>query len=292
MTFAVYASVSRLPSSLLGYAALATPPGSVMDGFGFSIAGLLVGTAVGATGVGGGSLMTPILILFYGISPAVAVGTDLLYASISKAWGVVLHQRRKTLDWQIVGRLAVGSVPAALLALLFLDSLGGSAALDRLIKLTLAIAVIVTATFTLLQDVLSRRIQGGGALARFLERHQAAGTVASGVLIGAVVTISSVGAGVIGMMLLMLLYPRHAPIRLVGADLAHAVLITGIAGLGHARMGTVDWSMLGYLLLGALPGIWLGSRVAFRLDARSLKRLIAALLVLIGLMTLGKALAG
>ena len=263
-----------------------------MDGFGFSIAGLLVGTAVGATGVGGGSLMTPILILFYGISPAVAVGTDLLYASISKAWGVVLHQRRKTLDWQIVGRLAVGSVPAALLALLFLDSLGGSAALDRLIKLTLAIAVIVTATFTLLQDVLSRRIQGGGALARFLERHQAAGTVASGVLIGAVVTISSVGAGVIGMMLLMLLYPRHAPIRLVGADLAHAVLITGIAGLGHARMGTVDWSMLGYLLLGALPGIWLGSRVAFRLDARSLKRLIAALLVLIGLMTLGKALAG
>ena len=263
-----------------------------MDGFGFSIAGLLVGTAVGATGVGGGSLMTPILILFYGISPAVAVGTDLLYASISKAWGVVLHQRRKTLDWQIVGRLAVGSVPAALLALLFLDSLGGSAALDRIIKLTLAVAVITTATFTLLQDLLSRRIEGGGALARFLERHQAAGTVASGVLIGAVVTISSVGAGVIGMMLLMLLYPRHAPIRLVGADLAHAVLITGIAGLGHARMGTVDWSMLGYLLVGALPGIWLGSRVAFRLDARSLKRLIAALLVLIGLMTLGKALAG
>ena len=294
MTFAVYASVSRLPSSLLGYAALATPPGSVMDGFGFSIAGLLVGTAVGATGVGGGSLMTPILILFYGISPAVAVGTDLLYASISKAWGVVLHQRRKTLDWQIVGRLAVGSVPAALLALLFLDSLGGSAALDRLIKLTLANAraYATEKSITLLQDVLSRRIQGGGALARFLERHQAAGTVASGVLIGAVVTISSVGAGVIGMMLLMLLYPRHAPIRLVGADLAHAVLITGIAGLGHARMGTVDWSMLGYLLLGALPGIWLGSRVAFRLDARSLKRLIAALLVLIGLMTLGKALAG
>ena len=292
MAFAVYASVSRLPASLLGYAALVRPLVSVMDGFGFSIAGLLVGTAVGATGVGGGSLMTPILILFYGISPAVAVGTDLLYASISKAWGVVLHQRRKTLDWQIVGRLAVGSVPAALLALLFLDSLGGSAALDRVIKLTLAVAVIVTATFTLLQDVLSRRIQGGGALARFLERHQAAGTVASGVLIGAVVTISSVGAGVIGMMLLMLLYPRHAPIRLVGADLAHAVLITGIAGLGHARMGTVDWSMLGYLLLGALPGIWLGSRVAFRLDARSLKRLIAALLVLIGLMTLGKALVG
>lgn len=260
------------------------------DGFGFSLAGLLVGTAVGATGVGGGSLMTPILILFYGISPAVAVGTDLLYASISKSWGVVLHQRRGSVDWQIVQRLSLGSVPAALLALFLLDSLGGSAQLDRLIKLTLAIAVIVTATFTLAQDFLLGRLRDPGAVSRWLEHHQLIGTVLSGVLIGAVVTISSVGAGVIGMMLLMLLYPRHAPIRLVGADLAHAVIITAIAGLGHARMGSVDWKMLIYLLVGAMPGIWIGSRFAFRLDARSLKRLIAALLIAVGGMTLGKAL--
>lgn len=263
-----------------------------MDGFGFSLAGLLVGTAVGATGVGGGSLMTPILILFYGISPAVAVGTDLLYASISKSWGVVLHQQRRTVDWQIVWRLSIGSVPAALLALFMLDSLGGSAQVDRVIKLTLAIAIIVTASFTLMQDYLLSRLRNPEAFAALLERHQAAGTVLSGLLIGAVVAISSVGAGVIGMMLLMLLYPKHAPIRLVGADLAHAVLITGIAGLGHARMGTVDWSMLGFLLIGAIPGIWLGSRFAFRLDAKSLKRLIAGLLIVIGAMTLGKALAG
>ncbi|MDP3858077.1 MAG: sulfite exporter TauE/SafE family protein [Stagnimonas sp.] len=262
-----------------------------MDGLGFSLAGLLVGTAVGATGVGGGSLMTPILILFYGISPAVAVGTDLLYASISKAWGVVLHQRRGTLDWQIVGRLAIGSVPASFLALAFLHTIGASAELDRLIKLTLAVAVIVTASFTLLQDLLLRYLRAPAGLSVALARHQTLGTILSGVLIGAVVTVSSVGAGVIGMMLLMLLYPRHETIRLVGADLAHAVIITGIAGLGHARLGTVDLHMLGFLLLGAMPGIWVGSRIGFRLDARQLKRVISVLLVLVGGMTLYKAMA-
>jgi len=261
-----------------------------MTGLGFSLAGLLVGTAVGATGVGGGSLMTPILILFYGISPAVAVGTDLLYASISKSWGVYLHQRRGTLDWYIVGRLLMGSVPAALLTLVLMDNIGSSAELDRMIKLTLAVAVIVTATFTLLQDLLLRYFKAPPGLPAFLLRHQLTGTVLSGVLIGAVVTISSVGAGVIGMMMLMILYRQHPPIRLVAADLAHAVVITGIAGLGHARMGTVDLHMLVFLLIGALPGIWIGSRIGFRLDAQKLKRVISILLVLVGAMTLYKAL--
>lgn len=263
-----------------------------MDGLGFSLAGLLVGTAVGATGVGGGSLMTPILILFYGISPAVAVGTDLLYASISKAWGVSLHQRRGTLDWHIVGRLALGSVPASLLALLGLQAIGSSPELDRVIKLTLAVAVMLTASFTLLQDLLLRRLRAPTTFNAFVARHQWTGTVLSGALIGAVVTVSSVGAGVIGMMLLMLLYPRQEPIRLVAVDLAHAVIITGIAGLGHARLGTVDWQMLIGLLMGAIPGVWIGSRIGFRLDARNLKRAISVLLIVVGAMTLGKALAG
>jgi uncharacterized membrane protein YfcA len=263
-----------------------------MDGLGFSLAGLLVGTAVGATGVGGGSLMTPILILFYGISPAVAVGTDLLYASISKAWGVSLHQRRGTLDWPIVGRLALGSVPASLLALLWLHAIGSSPELDRVIKLTLAVAVMLTASFTLMQDLLLRHLRAPTGFSAFVARHQWTGTVLSGALIGAVVTVSSVGAGVIGMMLLMLLYPRQEPIRLVAVDLAHAVIITGIAGLGHARLGTVDWQMLLGLLIGALPGIWIGSRIGFRLDARTLKRAISVLLIVVGAMTLGKALAG
>lgn len=265
-----------------------------VDGLAFSLAGLVVGTAVGATGVGGGSLMTPILILFYGISPAVAVGTDLLYASISKAFGVALHGRRGTLDWGIVGWLSAGSVPAALLTLLFLRT-QPSEQLDQTIKLTLAGAILLTATFTLLQEPLLRWIKGGRDQtpgATWLERHQRALTVACGVLIGALVTISSVGAGVIGMMLLLILYPRHAPIRLVGSDLAHAVLITAIAGLGHAGLGTVDYAMLGWLLLGALPGIWIGTRVAFRLDDRGLKRTISALLIFIGLSMAARAMAG
>lgn len=263
-----------------------------MDGFGFSWAGLFVGIAVGATGVGGGSLMTPILILFYGISPALAVGTDLLYASISKAFGVVLHGRNGSLDWKIVARLSAGSVPATALTLLFLHNQTPGKDLDQLIKLILSVAIILTATFTLFQDLLLRWIKlESAAMASWVERHQTTLTVISGVLIGALVTISSVGAGVIGMMLLLIIYPRHSPIGLVGSDLAHAVLITGIAGIGHATMGTVDYRMLGYLLIGAMPGIWIGSRIGFRLPPATLKRVISGLLIFIGVTMAAKSLS-
>lgn len=265
-----------------------------MQGFGFSLAGIVVGTAVGATGVGGGSLMTPILILFYGISPAVAVGTDLLYASISKAFGVALHGRNGSLDWKIVGWLSAGSVPAALLTLLFLRAHGADEELNELIKLVLAIAVFVTATMTLLQDRFWHLLQKhrGGFVDWLHGPGQRPMTVVCGVLIGALVTISSVGAGVIGMMMLLLLYPKHSPISLVGSDLAHAVLITGIAGLGHASIGTVDYRMLVFLLIGALPGIWIGSRIGFRLSDKALKKTIASLLIFISVTMLWKLLAG
>lgn len=264
-----------------------------MQGLGFSVAGLVVGIAVGATGVGGGSLMTPILIMFYGINPALAVGTDLLFASASKSFGVLLHGRNGSLDWRIVRWMALGSVPATLLTLLFLHSYPKGAQLDSLIKLTLAIAIILTATFALLQDQLMRLIKGkNNVLTELSESKQFQLTVLSGILIGTLVTISSVGAGVIGMMLLLLIYPKHAPIKLVGSDLAHAVIITAIAGAGHASLGTVDYSLLGYLLLGALPGIWIGSKVGFKLSEKLLKRLIAGLLIFIGGTMLWKALLG
>lgn len=264
-----------------------------MQGFGFSVAGLVVGIAVGATGVGGGSLMTPILIMFYGINPALAVGTDLLFASASKSFGVLLHGRNGSLDWRIVRWMALGSVPATLLTLLFLHNYPKGAQLDSLIKLTLAVAIILTATFALFQDQLMRLIKGkNNVLAELSESKQFQLTVLSGILIGTLVTISSVGAGVIGMMLLLLIYPKHAPIKLVGSDLAHAVIITAIAGAGHASLGTVDYSLLGYLLIGALPGIWVGSKVGFRLSERPLKRLIAGLLIFIGGTMLWKALQG
>jgi len=260
---------------------------------GYSLAGLVVGFAVGATGVGGGSLMTPILILGFGITPAVAVGTDLLYASLSKMFAVGLHGRNGSVDWSIVRWMSVGSVPAALLTLLFIRLYGEGESLDRLIKLTLSFAIVLTATGTLFRRQLldfakHERFQW---LHTLHERGQRGFTILAGVLIGSLVTISSVGAGVIGMMFLLLLYPRHTAIKLVGSDLAHAVLITGIAGLGHAGLGTVNYAMLGYMLIGALPGIWLGTRVGFRLPDAKLRPLIAGLLLFIGAGMLTKALA-
>jgi uncharacterized membrane protein YfcA len=257
----------------------------------FAWAGLAVGIAVGATGVGGGSLMTPILILFYGISPTVAVGTDLLYASISKAFGVGLHVRNRSLDWKLVGWLSIGSVPAALLTLVFLHVQPQGKELDQMIKLVLAVAILVTAVFTLVQEPLLRLIKRSGRQPMALPDHwQRPLTVICGVAIGALVTISSVGAGVIGMMLLLLIYPKHPPIRLVGSDLAHAVIITAIAGLGHAGLGAINWPMLAALLVGAIPGIWIGTRIGFRLNALVLKKLIAALLIFVGSMMLYKLL--
>lgn len=264
-----------------------------MSSLAFSIAGLVVGTAVGATGVGGGSLMTPILIMFYGVSPSLAVGTDLLYASISKSFGTWLHNKNQSVDWKIVGWQTLGSLPAALLTLVFIEHFGKSNSLDSLIKLVLSVAIVTTATFTLFQGQVlawARRRRGDGPLNTTEPRHQRLLTVLSGVLIGAVVTISSVGAGVIGMMLLLLLYPKHRPVSIVGSDLAHAVLITAIAGAGHARLGSVDYSMLFYLLLGAIPGIWIGSRIGFKLPPERLKTAIAMLLILVGSISLYKSL--
>ena len=261
--------------------------------FGYSLAGLVVGLAVGATGVGGGSLMTPILILFYGINPAIAVGTDLLYASISKAFAVALHGKNGSVDWKIVGWLSVGSVPAALLTVWFIREVGPGPELDKIIKLTLSIAVVLTATGTLLRRQLNALTKSPGfaGLRNLSERAQRISTVVAGVALGAVVTISSVGAGVIGMMVLLLLYPKHSAIKLVGSDLAHAVIITGIAGLGHASLGTVNYELLLSLLIGALPGIYLGTRIGFRLSDQALRPVIAGLLLFVGAGMLSKALA-
>lgn len=267
-----------------------------MSILGYSLAGLVVGTAVGATGVGGGSLMTPILILVYGINPSIAVGTDLLYASISKTFGTWLHNNNRSVDWRIVGWMSLGSVPAALLTLLGMEPIGNAKQLDQLIKLTLSTAIITTALFTLFQNrVMALAGRGRDVPAPHDETLSLTGrqkglTLLSGLFIGSIVTISSVGAGAIGMVILLLLYPRHRPIALVGSDLAHAVLITAVAGAGHARLGTVDYSMLLGLLIGAIPGIWLGSRIGFKLPPMALKQAVASLLIVVGSITLYKAL--
>jgi len=251
--------------------------------FGFTIAGLIVGFIVGMTGVGGGSLMTPIL-LWFGINPATAVGTDLLYAAITKASGVWVHGKQKNIDWAITGWLALGSVPAAAVTLWFLSTLHtDTAALNAIIKQGLAVVLILTALAILFKS----RLQAF-ASKHAGDRYHLSGrslntlTVITGVVLGVMVSLTSIGAGALGTVALFLLYPYLVTRRLVGTEIAHAVPLTLVAGLGHASMGNMDWSLLGYLLLGSLPGIYLGSHLTGRISDSVLRPCLAGMLLLIG----------
>ncbi|MEN8640543.1 sulfite exporter TauE/SafE family protein [Pseudomonas sichuanensis] len=251
--------------------------------FGFTIAGLVVGFIVGMTGVGGGSLMTPIL-LWFGISPATAVGTDLLYAAITKASGVWVHGRNKNIDWKITGWLSLGSVPAAALTLWFLSTLHtDTSALNAIIKQGLAVVLILTALAILFKSRLQAfASKHAGDHYHLSDRTLNILTVVTGVILGVMVTLTSIGAGALGTVALFLLYPFLVTRRLVGTEIAHAVPLTLVAGLGHAGMGNMDWSLLGYLLLGSLPGIYLGSHLTGRISDRVLRPCLAAMLLLIG----------
>jgi len=251
--------------------------------FGFTIAGLVVGFIVGMTGVGGGSLMTPIL-LWFGISPATAVGTDLLYAAITKASGVWVHGRNKNIDWKITGLLSMGSVPAAALTLWFLSTLHtDTSALNAVIKQGLAVVLILTALAILFKSRLQAFAnRHAGDHYSLSDRTLNTLTVLTGVVLGVMVTLTSIGAGALGTVALFLLYPFLVTRRLVGTEIGHAVPLTLVAGLGHAGMGNMDWSLLGYLLLGSLPGIYLGSHLTGRISDRVLRPCLAAMLLLIG----------
>lgn len=252
---------------------------------GFIVSGFGVGLLVGITGVGGGALMTPLLIFGFGIAPAVAVGTDLIFAAITKASGVWTHARQATVDWQVVRRLASGSLPAAVLTLLVLGEIDThSEQAQRLITHILGVALMLTAIALLWRSRLSRLARKHVAAVVPAERRGvAAATVATGVVLGVLVTLTSVGAGALGAAALFWLYPRLKAVRVVGTDLAHAVPLTAVAGLGHWQMGTVDVNLLGMLLVGSLPGIYLGSRLSARVPERWLRPALATLLLLIGI---------
>jgi len=249
---------------------------------GYALSGLLVGFIVGLTGVGGGSLMTPLLVMAFGVSPATAVGTDLLYASLTKATGVWVHARRGNVEWRLVGWLAAGSVPASIAVLIALHFLGiDSVRVGGLITGALGFALILTALAILFKE----RLQGlarRGAGRKWRERYLVQSTVATGALIGALVTLSSVGAGAVGVAALFWLFPLLPASRIVGSDIAHAVPLTAVAGLGHFYVGSVDWHLLLNLLLGSLPGIYLGSHLSGRIAERWLRHALASMLVLIG----------
>ena len=247
----------------------------------YSISGLVVGLLVGFTGVGGGSLMTPLLVLVFGIHPATAVGTDLLYAGLTKITGSAVHSFHNTVDWKVVRRLALGSAPAAVLTLLALAHFGhNSKTVSQVIETTLGLALLVTAVTLIFRRWLIAHY--GRALEKASEREIALFTTGLGALLGVVVTISSVGAGAIGVTVLLMLYPKMPTVRLVGSDIAHAVPLTLIAGAGHWWLGSVDFSLLASLLLGSIPGIMIGSHFASRVPDRVLRPLMAGTLALVG----------
>lgn len=255
--------------------------------------GALVGLIVGMTGVGGGSLMTPLLIYGFGVSPHVAVGTDLLFAAVTKAGGAISFARSRLVPWRIVVALTVGGVTGVAVMLLVLHHIGPTdAALQRLMKQALGVMLLMTAAATLYKVVRSGSIVNPTAphgplvateTARNDEPRWAAGPWAMGAVIGALVTLTSVGAGAIGMASLLFLYPRMPLPRLVAADVTYAVPLTLVAGLGHAALGTVDWAMLGWLLLGSLPGIWLGSHLVQIVPQRWVRSGLSLLLGWVGI---------
>ena len=247
----------------------------------YTISGFVVGAIVGLTGVGGGSLMTPLLVLLFGVAPATAVGTDLLYAAITKAGGVVVHSRRENIDWPIVLRLAAGSIPGALVTIGLLSAFPfDHAAFSRVITTSLGFALILTAMAIIGRDRIARL--GRNSTGAWRERWIKPLTVVTGLVLGVMVTLSSVGAGALGVAVLFFLYPKLPTVRIVGSDIAHAVPLTLVAGLGHAHLGTVNWGLLGALLVGSLPGIWLGSSLSSRVPEGVLRSGLAMILVVIG----------
>jgi uncharacterized membrane protein YfcA len=249
------------------------------------VSGFGVGVVVGLTGIGGGALMTPILVLLFGVAPHTAVGTDLLFACITKMFGVWMHGRRGTVDWRVAGRLAAGSLPAALLIIVGLGHIGVAEHFrDQVILNALGVALVLTGIGLLFR---ARLHQLGKALrmqapAGF-KRLQPTLTVLAGAVVGCLVALTSVGAGALGTVMLVYLYPyRLNPAKLVGTDLAHAIPLTLLAGGGHLFLGNVDFLLLGDLLLGSIPGILLGSALATRAPDRVLRHAIALVLLAVG----------
>ncbi len=249
--------------------------------FAYIIAGFVVGLLVGLTGVGGGSLMTPILVLFFHIKPVLAIGTDLLYASVTKSVGIIAHGKLGNIDWKIVRFLALGSVPASMLTTLYLKNQDiASDALVNNIKFWLGLAVLVTSLSILFRN----------QLVRFSKKEHLINpqwtpylTIILGLVLGALVTLTSVGAGALGVTALLIIYPRREINTIIGSDIAHAVPLTLVAGLGHASIGTVNYGLLGTLLIGSIPGIWLGSHLGSKISEHWVRITLALILIFVGL---------
>lgn len=246
----------------------------------YAFSGLFVGFLIGMTGVGGGSLMTPLLILLFGIHPGTAVGSDLLYASVTKVVGAGVHGRHGSVDWGVTRRLACGSIPAVAATLLALAAWPGIRMDSRLVTLILAGVLMLTTPLLLFRAPLLRL--AAAPLDRLSHGQVAGLTVVTGVVLGCLVTLTSVGSGAIGMTALLMLYPRLPVVRLVGSDIAHAVPLTLLAGFGHWLLGDVNLTLVGSLLMGSTPGVVLGSLVSFRSPEPVLRVVLATVLFVAG----------
>ncbi len=251
----------------------------------YILSGFVVGLVVGITGVGGGSLMTPLLVLVFGVSPATAVGTDLLYASMTKTVGAWVHGRNGSVDWKVLGLLSLGSLPSALVTLLLIRYLElDEATFEGLITGVLSGALILTAVALLGKEQIQKLgRRDDGAMYEVHHKLLPVLTIITGIVIGALVTISSIGAGVLGTIALIFLYPKMPIIKVVGTEIAHAVPLTALAGMGHLGLGTVDLVLLGSLLMGSLPGIYIGSKLSTKIPEKVLRPALAVMLLLIAI---------
>jgi len=246
--------------------------------------GGLVGLLVGLTGVGGGSLMTPVLVLFFGVQPMSAVGTDLWFSALTKLAGAPIHQLKQAIDWPVARRLWLGSLPASLWALRWLDTAASAARHRRLVLIGIATSVLVASIAMWVRSYTDGPASGSGTSPQPISRRQGIVTIVLGALLGAVVTLTSVGAGAIGAVVLAYLYPaRLYPSRLVATDLVHAIPLTLFAGFGHLILGDIQFTLLGTLLLGSIPAVLAGSLLAHRIPPRWLRRLLSLLLLAIGI---------
>jgi uncharacterized protein len=248
------------------------------------VSGFVVGAIVGVTGVGGGSLMTPLLMGVFKLNPAVAIGTDLWFAAITKSGGAWAHHRHGHVDYRVTGLMLAGSLPATLGTIALMHFTGVTKGWAESLTLALGIALLLTAvavayrqTWLTIGLKLENKLGDNGRNAL---------TVAAGVLLGVLVSLSSIGAGAIGATLLLILQPRLSTQRIVGTDIAHAVPLTLVAGIGHATLGHIDWVLLGSLLIGSLPGIWLGARLTKSLPERVVRGVLSLSLVGAGLKVL------
>jgi len=249
----------------------------------YVVSGFAVGLLVGLTGVGGGSLMTPLLTLLFGIHPSVAVGTDLAFASATKTAGTFAHRFKGTVRWDIVKRLCLGALPAAVVTTLLLKHFGAvSESIGIFIRYSIAISVFLTVIALLFKGKLQAWLNANPD--KQLQGHELTrATIIAGAVLGTLVTVSSIGAGAVGATLLVLLYPRLTPAEIAGTDIAYAVPLTAIAAFGHWWLGSIDWALLGALLLGSVPGITIGSLAARAVPEKFLRGLLAITLTSVAL---------